>query len=976
MKSVAFDTAYKSFNSKQKEAVDTIEGPVMVIAGPGTGKTTVLTLRIAQILRKTDIPPDAILALTFTESGVRSMRKKLVEIIGPEAYRVAIHTFHGLANEIIKTYPDKFPRIIGSEHIEDLEHIQLVDELLAKGHFKVLRPKGDPIYYVRKIIDTIQNLKKDAITPDSLHRLVTEEEKNIASAPDVRHASGKYAGEIKGSYRERLGAVAKNKELVRAYRLYEKALAEKRLYDYEDMIIEVVQRLKEDRDLRLRLQEEYHYILADEHQDANKSQNAFLESLASFHEEPNLFVVGDEKQAIFRFQGASLENFLYFKSRFPGTRLIVLTENYRSHQTILDAAHSLIIHNEVADESLRAELRAASGQVPQRVTVVHAPDRLSEISFVADAIKGLLKDGRVALQEIALLVRDNVHAGPIEQELESRGIPIARFADTNALDHPYLEALLAFIRAAVHPTDDALVAKAIFGAFLHIDPVAIARTFSFRSRGTSILDALKTAKETEPFTELLTRCARIAHSEPLVEAFETIVGQTQFLDFVVTHPYSSELLPRYAGLLQTIIRHAERDKKATLADFIERLDTAGKHGHAIAVSYTPQTGVQLLTAHGSKGLEFDYVYILHANDNFWGGRRAHQAFKLPVIGTLPNDSIDDERRLFYVAMTRARKSVTISFYEQGEDGKEKSPSRFISEIAVAHIEQREVPQISPVSRVLYAGKKKREAGMEKKYLNGLFLERGFSVTHLNNFLECPWRYFYVDLLRIPRRQDNAALYGTAMHDALKHYFDAYAREEEITINRAAALFENYVYRTHMSDYDLKRYVQEGKKEIKAYLSHTKFSRSILNEYKIVGVPFTVADSTITLTGKLDKVERLPEGGINVVDYKTGNPRSRNEIMGRTASSNGDYYRQLVFYKLLLSLYKEGEWKMKTGTIEFIKPDGKGKFHREAFEIEDSEIADLKSVIARVAGEILSLSFWDKSCNDKECEWCHLRKISA
>ncbi len=970
MKTDKFAEAYRKLNQKQREAVDAIDGPVMVIAGPGTGKTTILSLRIANILRKTDSPPDAILALTFTESGVRSMRKKLLEVIGPRAYRVHVHTFHGLANEIIKTYPDKFPRIIGSEHIEDLEQIRLVDELLGKGEYEYLRPKGDPLYYVRKIIDVVKNLKKDGILPDALEKRVSLEEQEILSAHDLRHESGRYAGEMKGAYRERLESIAKNKELVQAYRDYELLLEKSRLYDYEDMISEVVKALESDSDLRLRLQEEYQYVLADEHQDANKSQNLFLELLSSFHENPNLFVVGDEKQAIFRFQGASLENFLYFKSRFPTTKLIVLDENFRSHQIILDAAHALIEHNTVDDRSLRTELKSVRSIAPEKLVVAEAPDRLSELFYIAERITELRSKG-VPLKEMAILVRDNAHAGPVEHELRRHGISVARLASADVLGHPYLDGFLTLMQAVSTPADESIFIRAAFVGFLKVDPIALSRILSRRLRGEPLLELLAKHQETKAFAAHFRLFAELAHREPLVEAFERIALESGFIDFLVAHTRSHELLPLYAGLLDAVVRHAERDKKATLADFMRRLESARAHGHTIAVSPLPPEGVQLLTAHGSKGLEFDHVFIVHVLDGIWGGRKSRSAFSIRGVGSLGSD-IEDERRLFYVALTRARQSVTLSFFEHTEDGKEKSPSQFVAELALEHVQRKLVEPISLESAVKPTPGPKTGA-FDKSYLNGLFLERGFSVTHLNNYLSCPWRYFFVDLLRVPKPLESSAIYGLAMHGALKYYFDAYAREEDVTVSQVASFIENLLWRSALSDKDFKQHAREGKKEVQGYLQSRHFSRAIFNEMRISGVPFSIGDTEIVLTGILDKVEMMEGSSVHVIDYKTGTPKSRNDILGKTKNSDGNYHRQLLFYKLLLDQYKDGEWKMKAGTIDFIKPDKKGSYHSETFDVADGDEKVVAEEIRHAAREILELSFWERFCDDRSCPWCRLRR---
>ncbi|MFM2357453.1 MAG: hypothetical protein RJA61_190, partial [Candidatus Parcubacteria bacterium] len=338
-----FDSAYKTLNKAQKQAVDTIEGPVMVVAGPGTGKTQILTLRIANILLKTDTAPENILALTFTESGVLSMRKRLSRIIGTVAYRVSINTFHGFANEIIQNNPEEFPHIIGSRSTTDIEQIGIVEKILQENDFEFLKPYGDQNYFVKPILSGINDLKREGIDTENFKGLIKKAQDEFVSIVDLYHEKGAHKGKMKGVYKDLEKVISKNKELSKIYDIYESSLRKAKLYDYNDMIMEVLRALRSNEDLLLRLQEQHQYILVDEHQDTNNAQNKILELLAShFAPRPNLFVVGDEKQAIFRFQGASLENFLYFKKLYPETVLISLVENYRSTQSILDGAHSML----------------------------------------------------------------------------------------------------------------------------------------------------------------------------------------------------------------------------------------------------------------------------------------------------------------------------------------------------------------------------------------------------------------------------------------------------------------------------------------------------------------------------------------------------------------------------------------------------------------------------------------------------------
>ena len=939
---------YRQLNTEQKAAVEAIEGPVFVVAGPGTGKTTVLTLRIANILQKTDTPPDAILALTFSDSGAATMRKKLSALIGPAAYRVNINTFHGFANDLIKTYPDKFPRIIGAEHMEDLEARRVMQAVIDKTKLKILRPRNDSSYYVAKCLAAIKELKRENISPKKFKKLA----------------------EAQG--------VDKTKELARVYLAYEKKLAQRRLYDFEDMITEAVRVLEHNRDFLLKIQEEAQYILADEHQDANNAQNRLLALLCSYDTNPNLFIVGDDKQAIYRFQGASLENFLYFQRLYPKARLIFLTQNYRSHQKILDATHALILNNSILGERPKA-LRAcpvrsfketSNGTNGMKISVAEFGTKEDERNFVAQEVKKRVA-GKPA-EEIAILTRENKDAEPAARALAMAGVPAARFSGADALSHVRIDSFLQFLQAVVEPKDE-LLAKVLFFDFLNLPPHDIFLLLMVaRKERQPILTALRRDKNFQDFTKQLAHFNRIARNEPLVWGFNQIVDESGFRAGLTTLPAAAEVLPLFEALLRTVERFAEREKRATVADFLNHLAEARKHEIEILAEPASSAGsnrVVIMTAHRAKGLEFDTVFIIHANDGVWGGRRRRSDFNLPIPGGEENHETEDERRLFYVALTRARKEIVIVHNSRSEDNRDRLPSRFIAEIGEQHLEK-----ILPVSQPAFFAKPLPRPKLlaNKSYLNALFLERGLSVTHLNNYLKCPWRYFFMDLIRLPQSQSAPLLYGSAIHGALKNYFDAYAREEALPVKKTVKLFENYLYRTHLGERDFQAALTVGRKELTGYLNAWDFPRAIFNEYKIAGVPVEIsASQTIELNGKLDKVELLSGDEINVVDYKTGKPKSRNEIEGKVKDGDGNYKRQLVFYKLLVDGTQR--WRMNNTILDFIQPMESGKYRREIFEITDEETKELVKIIKTIGHEILDLSFWKKTCGDKDCEFCRLRE---
>jgi DNA helicase-2/ATP-dependent DNA helicase PcrA len=400
-----------------------------------------------------------------------------------------------------------------------------------------------------------------------------------------------------------------------------------------------------------------------------------------------------------------------------------------------------------------------------------------------------------------------------------------------------------------------------------------------------------------------------------------------------------------------------------LRDFIEHLDRVREHGILTKTGKgILKSGIRLMTAHKSKGLEFDYVYIIGAYDGHWGNKKSRNYF------TTINPSIDnseDERRLFYVALTRARKEVTITYSKEGNEGRELLPSQFISEIAD------EFKKIETIKDSFDTKNHFKESVLHenheinnKEYLRNLFLEQGLSVTALNNYLKCPLEYFFVNLIRLPKAQSKHQMYGTAVHETLKVFFDKYREEQDMSKKDLLELFEFNLNKTLLSPNDLRDSLKKGKEALEGYFEAYKgtWNRNLLTEYSIRGVHLKVADFELILKGQLDKIEMIDERNVFVVDFKTGKRKSDHKE---------NYHRQLIFYKLLLSLDEKKKYNMKGGELDFIEPDDKGKYKKDVFEINDEEVEDLIKLIKEKAIEIYSLNFFDKGCGEKDCEYCKL-----
>mgnify|MGYP001577390747 CR=1 FL=1 len=991
-----YQELYKRLNKAQKQAVDTVEGPVMVIAGPGTGKTQILTLRIANILRETDTDPRSILSLTFTESGVVSMRKRLAEIIGDTAYLVNINTFHGFCNDIIKNYPEEFPRIIGSENINEVEQIRILEKLIEELPLKYLRPFGDKFYYARAILADINQLKREGVSAMEFGEIVRKREKTFPKINGLRHEKGPYAGKIKGEFKELEKQIAKNKELARIYIAYQKELAEKRLYDYSDMIMETLSALKKSDDLLPIIQERFHYFLIDEHQDTNNAQNKIIELLASFYPNPNVFIVGDEKQAIFRFQGASIENFAYFKKLYPSAMAVTLLENYRSTQHILDSAHEVALAMECAGEKLKSQTLGG-----EKIKLCRFTEENSEFFWIAENISEKIKN-ETAPQDIAILYRDNKDAFPIAKVLEKIGVPYVIESDQDILDDQEIKKLLALLKAVYLFGSQEAFIEAVHADFLGIHPLDVYKITSRageRKSKISVFDIISSEKELSElniqFPEKITGFykhillwTKTDKNKSLLSTFGEIIRDSGYINHILALPNPLSAIEKTNAIFNEVKVIVENNHSAKLKDFFEYLETLRTHKIYIKknIGGLSENRVRLMTAHRSKGQEFEHVYIISAYDGHWGNRRKSnilplfpEVFSLFETANWAYNEISDERRLFYVALTRAKKEVVISYARENESGKERLASIFIQEIRpelieIVNTESFEKKLAVNLTLQFAPSKIERASDAELKLIHELFVKNGLSVTHLNNYLKCPWKYFYINLLRIPQAQTKSQMYGTAIHQALKDFFDAMKKDKNPNKDFLLESFLNHIKRQALSDEELIEASKRGENALGGYYDQNSpsWNANVLAELSVDGVSLSLE---IVLNGKIDKLEFLGNGDdVVVTDYKTSKPKSRGEIEGTTKSSNGDIKRQLVFYKLLLDKFELGKYRMKLGAIDFIEPDDKGRYHSEKFEIEDGETGELRELILKISDEILNAKFWDKKCDEKDCEFCALRKL--
>ncbi len=1001
MSTATFDTFYAKLNAAQKQAVDAIEGPVMVIAGPGTGKTTILTLRIANILRKTDTPANGILAITYTDAGVKAMRAKLHGVIGARAHDVQIHTFHSFAAAMIAEYPDHFLQISEMKVMTDIEQETLIREIISSEKFSAVRPIGKPDHYVPGIIKSIEESKRQAMTPEMVRQHVAHEIERIKDDPESLSTRGATKGQLKADAREQIEKCERTRLFADAYESYEERKREAKKLDFSDLIIELLVTLRNDQLLLRLIQERFLYILVDEHQDTNDAQNFIVALIAEFFETPNIFMVGDEKQAIYRFQGASVENFLFARQKWPTMKLISLDTNYRSHQSILDASFSMIENNydEGEHTDLRVKLKSGKSKAVQSgvkekkcVSVITGENvAAAETRMIAD-LKSISVDYPEAT--VAIIVRRNRDLDRVILLCESNGVKISSERSVDIFNHPIGSLYFDLIQYLIDPS--------------RID--ALARTIIAGMWGLSFGDAselVRSVKSGQADKELFeSRLPGLLHIQRqmlndspvgfLVHAAE----KSGYTGLFMRDPVYINVWRGIVALAESIVRDSRIQDPMKLMEALLAYRLSAESRMVKVTVGAPGASFQALTAHGSKGLEFDYVFIPYATDEAWIGKPRGSSFVLPRKESSQND-VRDVRRLFYVALTRAREKATILTALEESDGKPLTPLRFIAELDEENITQDTASRIDAASVFL---SKSSDASVAKlphsahvvrdqqviDIAKRVLLEKGLSVTALNHFLTCPNTFLYQSILKVPQAPSISADRGTAMHEAISAVWrsDVFAisdgRERTARIQRIMedSLVEYFktsflpltdkeaVKKELLADAPAvadalePHFMLKGEKDA-VYAEH--WVKTLFNG------SFAGQEILIPLHGKLDAIlDRSDE--VSVFDYKTKQAMSVHAIKGETKSSDGGYFRQLIFYKMLLA--DEIKWRTKKviPALVFVSPDEKGRCPTVSVPINPEDVERVKKEIQSLIDAVWSGDIVGKKCDDERCEWCGIAGI--
>lgn len=1026
----AFLAFLDTLNPAQREAVDQVEGPVLVVAGPGTGKTHLLTARIGNILLRTDARPQNILCLTFTDAGASAMRQRLLNRIGPEAHLTPIFTFHAFCNRVIQENAERFSK--GKpEPITELERIELVRGLLAKlpANHSLRAGKKDVYQFEEHLRDLFSTMKKEGWSPGFVLKKADEFLKNLPSNPAYiyqRNSKNFKKGDPKtAQIQEVTEKIERLKAAADLFPKYLNAMERAARYEYEDMLLWVARAFEKNEALLRTYQERFQYILVDEFQDTNGAQFHLLNLLLDFWEVPNIFIVGDDDQSIYEFQGARLQNLHEFQERYhKGLKIIVLDENYRSAQPILDAASRVIENNSLRvvnlfGGGLSKQLHAVFNSTTlENVILQSFPNRLQETTYVVQQIADLIAQGTPA-PEIAVLYARHRQADRLLTLLEKKGIPYQTKRPVNVLDLPVIQqfrSLLSYLQEEINRpfSGEHRLFRLLHSAFWGLSSLDLAKIsvacqpiknldpdetyFKVGQQSASKMywreilsnpEALASLNLADPgpfqnIGELLNNWISALQNLPLGQLIERLYAQTGLLNWALTQADKAWYLQVLHTFMEFVRNETLRNPRQTLAKLLELLDSMDDNNLSLPLhpSIQQNTGIQLLTAHAAKGLEFSHVFMLDCTEDTWDKNAAGNRGRFFLPETLTRsgeaDVLEARRRLFYVAMTRAKHQLHISYALTDDAGKSLTQSQFLSETGLP-ISEAEVPYPSLLEAqalLLIEASKPVIQLPESTLLDALLADFTLSITALNRYLRCPLAFYYEDVLKVPSSTSEAAAFGLAMHGALQQFLLKMKSHKQFEWPNAEALAKLF-------GQEMER--QRGAFSEHGFIQRLELGKDYLRRLHVEQVPYwrkraiverridKVALDNVPIAGILDKIEWLDGGLLRIVDYKTGIPDPKKTAApSESQIYGGDYWRQLAFYQILLQKAKLYPETVGKTAISWLAPDKRGAFPMVELSFTTEELHFVTGLIQEVYRKIQARDF-DTGCGKKDCSWCQMQR---
>lgn len=1037
-----YEEQFNNLNDAQKKVVEQIYWPVMVVAWPWTGKTQIIALRTANIILKSGVAPENILITTFTEAWVIAIKKRLIKFIWTDAYKVKVSTIHSFSQDIITSFPEKFAEQKAANTIDNIDSLEVITDIIDKNikNWKIeyLYTPFDRYMYLRDIKDRIGKLKGEWITPTMFTKIIGE----LRNQYDQKLEELKTNKRIRDlEKRTKKDTEAFNKhiwklnELNYIYKIYGEYLKDNSLYDFSDMINFVVEKFKIDEDLKYHYAEKYQFIMVDEYQDTNNPQNEIVDQILSVWEEKNIMVVWDDDQSIYRFQGANIENMLDFYNKYPETNFIVLENNYRSTQSILDLSTNLIEKNEerlvnrldFLDKKLIAQANYKNN-INNNYYIFS--DEEVEKLYVSDEIKSKNKENIT----FAIIVRSNREVEDWTNYMQNNWLEVESKLKTNILTNKYVEFILNFLNFVENPSfNDDITLNLLRSELIdieNIDVITLARELYkknyclawFKLKLWDLIKNIDTDYSEEKNNEVFIEKQNIKYKNyqkiikfrdlileltwelwinSISKLFQKIMDKLWIIWYIESNSNFSDLEDIFT-LFNKIKEINENNKDISLTWLLNKFELHKKYKIAISRQILKKinSNIEILTAHSSKWLEYDYVYIPWVYWWNWENKRVIDKLKLPLwvvwdwlqysgldekqLKTIEKDmQISEDRRLFFVAMTRAKKELIFT-RPAWKNNKPYIDSPFMVEIWIKpEIIEKQITEFdlsqSIKNQLLWNDSLIINTKEEINYISEFLETYKLSPTDLNMFLEEPKTFLQNVVFKYPFNDNEFTIFGKVYHSVLELSIQKILNKEVVELWFMKEKFLELLDKQLLTSEEKDRLTKKWLDWLIWYYEYFNNNKRIPLSTEYNFRSRNVAFEWVEITGKIDKVEQIVWNTSNwldiqdvaVIDYKTWSIKTESIIKWTDRYWNkkewyehGKYYRQLLFYKLLAESDPEfsSKYNITELALDFVEWKN-WKYKYQTIELNQEDYEDFKNLLKDSWSKINDLNFWKEYLNN-------------
>lgn len=949
----------KKLNPHQKQAVTYNSGPLLIIAGAGTGKTTVITQRIKYLIVDKEVPPSNILSLTFTEKAAFEMQER-VDLLLPYGYtNLWIHTFHSFCDRILRDEAHFIGLDSSYKLMSDSEAILLMRKNIFDVGLKFFRPLGNPTKFIDALITHFGRLKDEDISPNEY----------------IKWAESQKKSEDTQQYLE----------LANSYKNYEQLKVKESVMDFSDLISNTLLLFRTRKNILKKYQNQFKSILVDEFQDTNYAQNELAILLAG--DDRNITVVADDDQSIYRFRGAAVSNVLQFKKNFPDAQIITLNDNYRSAQPILDAAYKLIQNNnpnrlEIV-EGIDKKLKSHAVEPKKDAELIHENRSEDEADTIARKIEELVNK-KYEYKDIAILVRANNHAQLITTALQRHRIPFQFLGPGYLFQQEEIKDLIAYLTFLTNLSDSVSLFRVLSMEIFDIPYIELNYLLNFaKKRNLTLFESLQNVEQSflKPQTQEKLTTFRKMTERHLQRSRKDSAGQILYYFLVDSKLFETLNLAKSAAeerKVQNIAKFFDRIKNFetersdanifTLVEWLTLMLQMGDSPRAADLDLRDRDAVNILTVHSSKGLEFKVVFLVNLVSDRFPSRERSEKIPLPV-GIIKEDisletdfHLEEERRLFYVGMTRAKERLyftAANYYGTGKRARKLSPFVYeaLPNLKEQEEEKNKIQQLS-LSNVLSVYENKKEEKEQKQPTKLSYI----TFSNLQMFDICPLHFKARVIFNIPTPTAAVQSFGISIHNTLYNFYKRLANGEA----PSAKLLNDILKKEWISEgYNGKKHEEERFVQASTILNNF-YKTELKAPEKTIGLelPFSfVLKNGVKVFGKIDRVDKRGEG-IEIIDYKTGEDNPKAEKSHRL---------QLAMYALAATRVKDNilnrNPKDITLTLHFLEGNTK-----KTMNFKQEDLDKLEDELIEKIAEIEKSDF---SCSKSVlCVNCEYRMLCS